>query len=105
MKHLTFIILILITLSGTALAHKVNIFAWVAADTIYCETYFPDGRPVIDGKITVFDKQENELISGRTDDKGLYQFKIPKLADLTIVIKASMGHKNSFTLKETDLKP
>ena len=105
MKHFIFTVIILITLSGTALAHKVNIFAWVAGDTVYCETYFPDGRPVIDGKVSVLDKNENELLTGRTDQKGLYHFKIPKIADLTIVIKASMGHRNSFTLKETDLKP
>ncbi|MDT8424165.1 MAG: carboxypeptidase regulatory-like domain-containing protein [Desulfuromonadales bacterium] len=105
MKYLLCTVLLCVLSSGTALAHKVNIFAWVAAGTVYCETYFPDGRPVKDGQIIVLDAEDNELLTGRTDDEGLFNFKITTRSDLTIIIDASMGHRNSIILKKGDLQP
>jgi len=33
----------------------------------------------------------------------LFSFTIPKVDDLTIVIDATMGHKNSFKLQKSDV--
>jgi len=85
--------------SGTALAHKVNLFAYAEGGKIYTESYFPDGRPVEGGKVLVNDSQDKLLLEGVTDKEGLFNFDIPKVDDLNIVIEATMGHKNSFTLK------
>jgi len=41
---------VLLLFSGTALAHKVNLFAYAEAGKVYTESYFPDGRPVEGGK-------------------------------------------------------
>lgn len=90
--------------SGTALAHKVNIFAYVEEGKIYTESYFPDGAPVENGKIRVYDGQGNLLLEGITDKMGLFNFVVPKVADLTIVIEASMGHRNSFKLKKAEVE-
>ena len=90
--------------SGTALAHKVNIFAYVEEGKIYTESYFPDGTPVENGKIRVYDGQGNLLLEGITDKMGLFNFVVPKVADLTIVIEASMGHRNSFKLKKAEVE-
>ncbi len=94
-----FILLTLLT--GTALAHKVNIFAYIEDDTVYTESYFPDGRAVEDGKITVLDSNDEALLEGRTDEKGLFSFAIPKKEDLVIILDAGMGHKNRFELKKS----
>jgi nickel transport protein len=96
------IINLLILISSPASAHKVNVFAYVEGDTVYCEGYFPDGRAVSDGKVEVYDSQGNKLLEGTTDKEGLFNFKAPKEHDLKIVLIASMGHKNSFTLTEED---
>jgi len=90
--------------SGTALAHKVNLFAYVEGGKIYTESYFPDGRPVKGGKVLVYDSEDNLLLEGVTDKEGLFNFDIPKVDDLNIVIEATMGHKNSFKLKETEVE-
>jgi nickel transport protein len=99
-------ILFIVTLlfSGTALAHKVNLFAYAEEGKVYTESYFPDGSPVEGGKVEVYDSQDNLLLEGVTDKKGLFNFVIPKVDDLTIVINATMGHKNSFKLKKAEVE-
>jgi nickel transport protein len=90
--------LLLLCLAGPALAHKVNIFAYVDGGIAYSESYFPDGRPVVAGKVLIFDSQEQLLLEGTTDPAGLFQFKLPGGDELTLVIDAGMGHKNQFLL-------
>ena len=90
-------------ISGTAMAHKVNIFAYVEDGVVYTESYFPDGRPVENGTIEVYDSQGNKLLEGVCDKEGLFSFKVPQKDDLTIVINASMGHKNNFVLKKEEI--
>ena len=99
LNYLFVLISVSLLFSGTALAHKVNIFAYVEAGKIYTESYFPDGRPVEGGKVLVYDSKDKLLLEGVTDNAGLFNFDIPKVDDLNIVIEATMGHKNSFTLK------
>jgi nickel transport protein len=43
-------------------------------------------------------------LEGVTDKEGLFSFDIPKVDDLTIVIDATMGHKNSFKLKKSEVE-
>lgn len=83
--------------------HKVNIFAYAEGGKIFTESYFPDGKPVEDGVIEVVDSQGQKVAEGKTDKEGKFVLPIPKKDDLTIVINASMGHKNTFLLKKTDL--
>ncbi|MFO7750582.1 MAG: carboxypeptidase regulatory-like domain-containing protein [Desulfobacteraceae bacterium] len=90
--------------SGTALAHKVNLFAYAEGGEIYTESYFPDGRPVEGGRVMVYDNKEKLLLQGETDKEGFFNFEIPKVDDLNIVIDATMGHKNSFKLKKTEVE-
>lgn len=104
MNYLLIPAFVLLLISGTALAHKVNLFAYAEAGKVYTESYFPDGRPVEGGKVLVYDSQDNLLLEGVTDKKGLFSFAIPKVDNLTIVIEATMGHKNSFKLKKADVE-
>ena len=94
----------LLLFGGTAMAHKVNLFAYVEGGKVYTESYFPDGTPVEGGKVLVYDSQEKLLLEGVTDKAGLFSFDVPKVDDLTIVIEATMGHKNSFTLKKSEVE-
>lgn len=88
---------------GPVLAHKVNIFAYAENGRIFVESYFPDGKPAEGGAVEVLDSQNNKVAEGVTDKEGKCTLPIPKKDDLTIVINASMGHRNSFTLKKSDL--
>jgi len=98
------LVFLFLSVGNEALAHKVNLFAYVEAGKIYTESYFPDGQPVKVGKILVYDRQDHLLLEGVTDEQGLFNFIIPKVADLIIVIEASMGHRNQFILKKAEVE-
>jgi len=53
--------------------------------------------------IEVLDSQSQKVAEGKTDKEGKFSLPIPKKDDLTIVINASMGHKNTFLLKKSEL--
>jgi nickel transport protein len=89
--------------TGQAWAHKVNVFAYVEDGKVFTESYFPDGRKVEGGTIEVRDAGGAKLLEGKTDNQGLYSFPLPKKEDLTITLDASMGHKNSFVLKKSEM--
>lgn len=82
-----------------ALAHKINIFAYIDEQTVYTESYFSDGKPVSNGKITVVNQDKQLMVQGETDGQGLFSFPIAKQETLIIEIYGGMGHKNSFTLR------
>ncbi|XPS82998.1 hypothetical protein Dvar_10160 [Desulfosarcina variabilis str. Montpellier] len=99
-----FVAAAILLVGGPALAHKVNLFAYAEGGKIYTESYFSDGKAVAGGKVMVYDSQEQLILEGTTDSEGLFSFDIPKIDDLKIVINASMGHKNSFKLKKTEVE-
>jgi len=105
----SFIILFLtaIILIGShvpALAHKVMIFAWVEGDTVFTESKFSGGKKAINASVEIFDKDGKKLLEGKTDNKGEFSFKIPKVSDLRIVLNAAMGHKAEWTVPESDIR-
>lgn len=104
LKGLAVVILASALFSGVAMAHKVNLFAYVEAGKIHTESFFPDGRPVEGGTVRVYDSGDALLLEGTTDKEGLFSFAIPKVDDLNIVIDATMGHKNSFKLKKAEVE-
>jgi nickel transport protein len=89
---------------GSALAHRVNVFAWVEGDMIHVESKFSGGKKVKAGKISVMDPQGVELVSGRTNDQGKFSFKVPKRTDLKIVLTAGQGHRGEWTLRADEIK-
>ncbi len=94
----------LVVMTGSvAFAHKVNIFAYVEGSMVYTESYFPDGTKVEAGIVEVYDSQGNKLLGGKTSKEGQFNFRPPKKDDLKIVLVATMGHKNSYTLPADEL--
>ena len=87
-----------------ALAHKVMIFAWVEEDTVFTESKFSGGKKAINAPVVIFDKDGKKLLEGKTDNKGEFSFKIPKVTDLRIVLNAAMGHKAEWTVTESEIR-
>jgi nickel transport protein len=85
-------------------AHRLNVFAWVDGDTIYVESKFSGGKKVNLGKVVVMDPQGVQLLSGLTNDKGEFSFKVPGQSDLRIVIMAGQGHQGEWTVRKTELQ-
>jgi len=98
-----FLSLLLLMTASVVFAHKVNIFAYAEGDTVYTESYFPDGTKVKDGVVQVYDSQGTKLLEGKTNENGEFNFKPLKKDDLKIVLLASMGHKNTYALSADEL--
>ena len=84
--------------AGTAVAHKVLLFAYVEGDIIHAEGYFADGKKVDNSLIEVFDSSGTKILDGKTDKEGQFVFKAPKKDDLRLVLNASMGHRAVFKI-------
>lgn len=98
-----FLFLIFWAFNTPALAHRVVVFAYTEGDTVHTESKFVPATPVKQGKLLVMDaKTDQVLLTGQTDDKGKFSFKLPPEAakvDLKIVIEAGLGHRGEFLLK------
>ncbi len=84
-------------------AHKVTVFAYVEGDKVFTESYFPDGKKIEGGVIQVLNGDGVMLLQGSTDSQGLFAFPLPKKTDLTIVLDAGMGHKNTYLLRQSEM--
>lgn len=103
MRIALFMTCLLLTAS-LAEAHKVNIFAYVDGGQIYTESYFPDGRAVVAGKVLLYDDAGTLLAEGKTDDQGHWQTSLTAQGAVKVVIEASMGHRNSFHLSKEEIE-
>jgi len=98
-------IILLLILSSTAYAHKVSIYAYAEDGMIHSEGYFADGTRSRNSRVEVFDARTGEkLLEGRTDNEGRFSFRIPRAASIRLVLHASMGHRNDYTLSEGEVK-
>jgi len=104
-KNVSIGLILALLIGSNALAHKVNVFAYAEDGMVHTESYFSDGRKVMDSTVEVFDAQNNKLLlTGRTDKNGEFSFKIPQATGLRIVLTASMGHKNEYFLSEDEVR-
>ncbi len=98
------VLLFSLLLGGTARAHKVVVFAWLAGDRVFTESKFSGGRRVKAGKIEVFDQDGKLLLTGTTDGEGKYDFPLPAARELKIVLNAGMGHRGEWRVSAAEIK-
>jgi len=96
-------------LPTVAYAHKVSIYAYAEDGMVFAEGYFSDGTRTRNSLIEVFDAKTGEkLLEGKTDNEGKFSFNIPfnipKATSLKLVLHASMGHRNDYTLSAKEVK-
>jgi len=91
-----------------AQAHKINVFAWVSGDTVTVESGFSGKSPLINGKVTVTNKQSDKLLlQGTGDKKGVFTFTIPAEIkgsgnDILITVSGSEGHQSQWLLPASE---
>jgi len=90
-----------------AWGHGVNVFAYVDGQKIFVEGYFTGKSKAVDSIVEVFDAQGNKLHEGRTNNDGVYSFKVadvvPVRGDLRIVLKAGPEHQAEFRIPASEL--
>ncbi len=84
-----------------ASGHRLNVFCWTENGKIRCESSFSGGKPVHRGQTRVLTSEGNELFSGKTDEKGRFDFPVPEKysGDLKVEVDAGVGHKGSWPVK------
>lgn len=109
MARLALIFLLLLPMS--ALAHRVNVFAYAEGDIIHVEARFQKGVPAQDSEVRVSHaKSGREYLQGKTDGEGRFSFPIPEQAradraDLKILLSAGEGHQNEWILTAGEYLP
>jgi nickel transport protein len=94
-----------VLMAGSASAHRVNVFAWIEGEIIHTQSKFSGGKMVKGGEVIVFDLEGEELLRGKTNDRGEFSFKIPQKTPLKIVLEAGMGHKGEWTVPLDEIDP
>jgi nickel transport protein len=102
------LLLALLLAPGTALAHKVNIFAYVDGKNIVTDCFFSKNDRVHNGLVTITDAQTGAVLAtGTTDDKGALTLPVPAQAiasghDLKLLLKAGEGHQSDTVIQASE---
>lgn len=99
---------LLLLAPAEALAHRLNVFAWLEGQNIMVECGFNRSSPVRGGQVIVFDAADGkELLQGRTDDQGRFVFAVPDAVrqghGLRIEVNAGEGHVNDWTMSAVEI--
>lgn len=90
--------------AGTAIAHRITVFAWVEGDIVHVESKFSGGKKVRGGEVVVSDSRGNPLLNGKTNEQGEFSFKAPRKAELKIAVIAGMGHRGEWTITAEEIE-
>lgn len=90
-----FIFLLIVFCPSLVLAHKITLLAYEEKNTVYCESFYEDGRPVVDAGLKVTNDDGVVLLSGKTDSQGLFQFPRQGFGNLHLTLKSHLGHSSS----------
>lgn len=88
-------------------AHKINVFAYVENQTIFCEAVFSGGRPAQKAPVQIMDtKTRATLATGKTDTNGHYNIAVSSIKNsrnsIEVIVQTDDGHRNSWTLAPKD---
>ncbi|SFL44276.1 nickel transport protein [Desulfomicrobium norvegicum] len=108
MRSLFLLLVFALLASGPALAHRVNIFAYVEGGEVVAECSYSKSKRVRHGTIEVRDAVTGRtLLQGTTDEEGLFRFPVPDQArkagaDLRILLQAGEGHQNEWIVEAAE---
>lgn len=98
----------LLAAPNPALAHKVNVFAYVDGNRIVLDCFFNKTNKVHNGAISVLDATTGEVLArAATDAQGALSLPVPPKAiasghDLKIVLKAGEGHQSDTLIQASE---
>ncbi len=103
-----FILVFLLLVPQTGLAHKLHVFAWAEDGVIHGETAFQRGTKARNVTITIEDAASTTKLTRTTSDaNGVFSSPIPDVArqepiDLRIIADAGSGHRSEWLMKASE---
>lgn len=91
MRRLALLFLLMLMV-WPAHAHRINAFADYSDGKLTVMSYFSDGTPVRNARVTVIDPKGAIVAEGFTDDDGIFSIELPP-ANYKIVVNESLGHR------------
>ena len=107
MKRLVVLVfLLLFFLSAQSFAHKISAFVDVEDGNVSIVSYFSDGTPAKNAKVTVYDATGRVVLTGKTNREGEFDFNLKKPGSYRAVVLAELGHRATvdFTVGSTGVE-
>jgi nickel transport protein len=108
MRRILTALVLALLMHTAALAHRVNVFAYVENGEVVVECSYSKSKRVNRGAIEVMNLQSGEtLLTGETDEAGHFRFPVPEAAKaggsgLRIVLRAGEGHQNEWVIDASE---
>ena len=93
----------LLVAAGPASAHRLKVFASAIGSSIEGEAYFVGSGPAAGVDVTLRDKADKVLQSGKTGPDGKFALKATGTGDITVTVDAEDGHVARFTVAASEL--
>jgi nickel transport protein len=90
-------------IAGSALAHKLNVFASAAGRTIEGYAYFPGGGRAKEVSVQVLGRDGEVLGETTTDQNGEFTFEAAVRCDHTFVVDSGDGHRATYVVEADEL--
>lgn len=88
---------------SSALAHKVNVFAFVEGDKLVVDGYLSGGSKAQNAVVQVHDSNGVKLAESKTNTKGVCEFSLGSIKtdsqSLKVVLEADMGHRGEYVVE------
>jgi nickel transport protein len=98
---------LILSITPTAWAHKVSVFARIEGNRIVVEGYFGSKGKAVDCPVEILNRDGIKIHEGMTNGNGVYSFDAgdlsPANGDLKVVLQAGMGHQAVYDLAADDL--
>lgn len=99
-------ICVLFGVATPAVAHHLNVFAWLEGDNIVVRCNFGSKRPALKAEVKAFEGTSHKLIArGATNEQGEFAFTLPERLQNGLLIEADagQGHKGEWKMDSSEL--
>ena len=79
--------------------HGINVMAHWEGSEVHTDSFFADGKPMVNARGEAYDRTGVLVAEGVTDETGTWDFPNPGRGDLRIVVTASSGHRGEVLLQ------
>lgn len=103
MRHECILLMVLL-FPSVALAHRVDVWAYVRGEEIVVESYYGGGKPVSGATIKAIGPSGELLARGKIGREGQFTFSPDRVPiEMQIVVDVGDGHRGERTLSRDDL--